>query len=140
MLTGIWPRMGALITAIPAPIAQAMLAGVVLQLCLSPVRGLASHPWQVTPILLTWLVFARFATRWAVPAAFVVTLAVIALSHHADLSGPLLPHPVWTTARLSWVAVAGVTVPSTSSRWPPRMFLVSRSWFPTAIGCPGGSR
>ncbi|BBY24124.1 benzoate/H(+) symporter BenE family transporter [Mycobacterium stomatepiae] len=111
MLTGIWPRMGALITAIPAPIAQAMLAGVVLQLCLSPVRGLASHPWQVTPILLTWLVFARFATRWAVPAAFVVTLAVIALSHHADLSGPLLPHPVWTTARLSWVAVAGVTVP-----------------------------
>ncbi|GBG36007.1 benzoate/H(+) symporter BenE family transporter [Mycobacterium montefiorense] len=111
LLTGVWPRMGALITAIPAPIAQAMLAGVVLQLCLTPVRGLASHPWQVTPILLTWLVFARFATRWAVPAAFVVTLTVIGLTHHAGLSGPVLPQPVWTTPQLNWAAVVGVTLP-----------------------------
>ncbi|GLE52056.1 hypothetical protein ATCCBAA256_16310 [Mycobacterium montefiorense] len=111
LLTGVWPRMGALISAIPAPIAQAMLAGVVLQLCLTPVRGLASHPWQVTPILLTWLVFARFATRWAVPAAFVVTLTVIGLTHHAGLSGPVLPQPVWTTPQLSWAAVVGVTLP-----------------------------
>src|ERR1700743_1260304 len=56
MVTGLWPRLGALITAIPAPIAQAMLAGVVLQLCLDPVRGFADHPALVGPIVLTWLV------------------------------------------------------------------------------------
>ena len=47
-----------------------MLAGVVLELCLAPVRGFAAHPWQVGPILLTWLVLLRFARKWAVPAAF----------------------------------------------------------------------
>ena len=37
LVTGLWPRLGALITAIPTSIAQAMLAGVVLELCLDPV-------------------------------------------------------------------------------------------------------
>src|ERR1700722_8004115 len=36
LVTGLWPRLGALITAIPTPIAQAMLAGIVLGLCLDP--------------------------------------------------------------------------------------------------------
>ena len=42
LVTGLWPRLGSLITAIPTPIAQAMLAGVVLELCLDPVRGFAA--------------------------------------------------------------------------------------------------
>ncbi|AKN15316.1 benzoate transporter [Mycobacterium haemophilum DSM 44634] len=111
VLTGVWPRMGALITAIPAPIAQAMLAGVVLQLCLTPLRGLAAHPLQVAPILLTWLVFTRFAPRWAVPAAFVVTLGMVAFTHRSGLSGPLLPHLAWTVPRLSWAAAVGIALP-----------------------------
>ena len=40
IVTGLWSRLGAVIAAIPAPIAQAMLAGVVLELCLAPARGL----------------------------------------------------------------------------------------------------
>jgi benzoate membrane transport protein len=111
VLTGVWPRLGALITAIPAPIAQAMLAGVVLELCLIPVRGLAAHSWQVAPILLAWLVFSRFVARWAVPAAFVITLVVVALTRQYPVPGPLLPHPVWTMPQLSWVAVVGIALP-----------------------------
>jgi benzoate membrane transport protein len=88
-----------------------MLAGVVLELCLIPVRGLASHSWQVAPILLTWLVFVRFATRWAVPAAFVITLVVVALTRQYGLPGPLLPHSVWTTPQLNWAAVVGIALP-----------------------------
>ena len=44
LLTGLWPRLGALIGSIPTPIAQAMLAGIVLELCLTPVRGFVAHP------------------------------------------------------------------------------------------------
>ena len=44
LLTGLWPRLGALIASIPTPIAQAMLAGIVLELCLTPVRGFVAHP------------------------------------------------------------------------------------------------
>src|SRR6201992_3032832 len=98
IVTGLWSRLGALIAAIPAPVAQAMLAGVVLELCLAPARGLAAHPGQVAPILLTWLVLLRGARRWAIPAAFAVTLAVIAVdvARHGGLHGGLLPHLRWT--------------------------------------------
>ena len=48
-----------------------MLAGVLLPLCLAPITGLVANPWGVVPVVLTWLVFARLAPRWAVPLAFV---------------------------------------------------------------------
>src|ERR1700759_3985631 len=79
VITGLWPRLGQLISAIPTPIAQAMLAGVVLELCLVPVHGFVAHPWLVGPILLTWLVMLRLARKWAVPAAFAVTLIVVGI-------------------------------------------------------------
>ena len=113
VLTGLWPRLGALITAIPAPIAQAMLAGVVLQICLTPVRGLAAHPAEVLPILLSWLVLMRLAPRWAIPGAFVVTLVVVAVlaAAHGGVHGPVVPHPTLTAPRISWSALVGVALP-----------------------------
>jgi benzoate membrane transport protein len=113
VLTGSWPRLGALINAIPAPIAQAMLAGVVLQICLTPVHGVAAHPIQVLPILLVWLVLTRVAPRWAVPGAFAATLVVVAIlaADHGGAHGPLLPHPALTTPRVSWSALVGIALP-----------------------------
>src|SRR5215469_5528170 len=112
VLTGLWPRLGRLIAAIPAPIAQAMLAGIVLGLCLTPVRGLADHPWEVGPILLAWLVLLRLAPKWAVPAAFVVTLAVVGIdvARKGGAHGALLPHldltiPAFTGAGLLSIAI-----------------------------------
>ncbi len=113
VLTGLWPRLGALIIAIPAPIAQAMLAGVVLQICLTPVHGVAAHPAEVLPILIVWLVFMRLAPRWAVPGAFAATLVVVVVvaAQHHGVHGPLLPHPALTAPRFSWSALAGIALP-----------------------------
>jgi benzoate membrane transport protein len=113
LITGLWSRLGGLLAAIPAPIAQAMLAGVVLQICVTPVRGLAAHPAEVLPILFAWLVLMRVAPRWAVPGAFLVTLGVVAIlaAGHAGAHGPLLPHPVLTAPRLSWSALVGIGLP-----------------------------
>jgi benzoate membrane transport protein len=113
LLTGLWPRLGGLIAAIPAPIAQAMLAGVVLQLCLAPVRGLASHPWLVGPILLTWLVMLRFARKWAVPAAFAVALAVIGVdaARHGGVHGALIPQLDVTTPTVTWAGLLSLALP-----------------------------
>jgi benzoate membrane transport protein len=113
VLTGLWPRLGRVVAAIPAPIAQAMLAGVVLELCLAPVRGLAAHPWQVGPILLTWLVLLRFARKWSVPGAFVVTLVVVGIdaARRGGAHGLLLPHLAWTTPSLTWASVLGLALP-----------------------------
>jgi benzoate membrane transport protein len=113
VITSLWPRLGSLIAAIPAPIAQAMLAGVVLGLCLVPVRGVAAHPWLVGPALLTWAVMLRFARQWAVPAAFAVTILVIgvAATRHGGLHGAILPHLTWTTPTLTWASLLSLAIP-----------------------------
>jgi benzoate membrane transport protein len=112
-LTGLWPRLGRLIAAIPAPVAQAMLAGIVMELCLSPVRGFAAHPWAVGPILVTWLVLARLAPRWAVPAAFAVTLAVVGVdvARHGGVAGSLLPHLDWTAPAFTGPGLLSIAIP-----------------------------
>jgi benzoate membrane transport protein len=113
IVTGLWSRLGGVIAAIPAPIAQAMLAGVVLELCLAPVRGFAAHPWEVGPILLTWLVLLRVARKWAVPGAFAVTLVVVGIdvARRGGLHGVLLPHLAWTTPALTWAGLLGLALP-----------------------------
>ena len=113
MLTGAWTGLGRLVAAIPVPIAQAMLAGVVLPLCLAPVQGVALTPWAVLPVVLTWLVLLRLARRWAIPGAFVAALAIVAVAVARDggLDGPLLPSMSWTTPELSWAAVLGIALP-----------------------------
>jgi benzoate membrane transport protein len=113
LVTGLWPRLGGLIAAIPVPIAQAMLAGVVFQLCLDPVRGFAAHPWLVGPIVLTWVILLRFARKWAIPAAFAVTLAVIGIDvgRHGGVHGALLPHLDWTTPAITWAGLLSLALP-----------------------------
>ena len=113
IVTGLWPRLGGLIAAIPAPIAQAMLAGVVLELCLAPARGLAAHPEEVGPILLAWLVLLRVARKWAIPAAFAVTLVVVAVdvARHGGLHGELVPHLAWTAPGFTWAGLLGLALP-----------------------------
>lgn len=76
VLTAAFPGLGRLIASIPAPLAQAMLAGVLLNLCVQPVVAFAQTPLLVAPVVLTWLVLTRFAPRWAAPVAFAVALAV----------------------------------------------------------------
>ncbi len=115
VLTGLWPWLGRLIGQIPSPVAQAMLAGVVVELCLAPVTSLVERPWAVAPIIVAWLVGVRFFARWAVPVSFVVAGIVIG----ADLvrrgetiaGSALLPHLEITTPQLTWPAVVGIALP-----------------------------
>ena len=45
MLTGLWSPLGRLVAAIPKPIASAMLAGILLKLCLAPFMAIGKVPW-----------------------------------------------------------------------------------------------
>lgn len=114
-LTGLVPALGRLLTAIPPALAQAMLAGVLLQLCLAPFKALGTVPWFVAPVILCWLVMMRFAPRWAVPAALLVALLVIGI--HVAAGGTalgaatLIPTLVWTTPAFTLQALMGIAVP-----------------------------
>lgn len=115
VLTGFWPALGRLIARIPAPIAQAMLAGVVLKLCLDPVRSLVDNPGAIVPIVLVWLIGVRLAPRWAVPAAFLTAGVVIGIDMmrrgEGIVSSSLLPELSLTWPALSWEAVVGIALP-----------------------------
>jgi benzoate membrane transport protein len=90
-----------------------MLAGMLLTLCLAPVTALAEAPLLAAPILLAWAIGLRFARRYAVPIAVVVTGIVLAFTTHLppgalDGTWPtLIPvMPVFT-----WDAVVRIGLP-----------------------------
>ena len=156
LLTALWPALGALIARIPPSIAQAMLAGVLLPLCLAPVTGLVANPWGVVPVVLTWLVFARLAPRWAVPLAFVAAAVVVAVSLVQSGTpvdaGLLLPRveltaPVFTVGALVGIALPLFIVTMASQNVPGiaimRSFGYEVPWRPamlvTGIGTAAGA-
>lgn len=79
MATGMIPPLGRLVGRIPTALAQAMLAGVLLPLCLAPFKALGSVPWLILPVIIVWVLATRFLTRWAVPLALVTALVVIGI-------------------------------------------------------------
>jgi benzoate membrane transport protein len=82
LVTGLWPWLARAMTRIPKPIASAMLAGILLPICLAPVLAAVGRDtwWQGLTVVIVWLVFARVAPRWAVPAAVVATAIVVAIA------------------------------------------------------------
>ena len=112
VVTGLVPWLGALVGRIPTSLARAMLAGVLVPICLEPVTGFASSPALVGPVITAWLVVHRLARRWAVPAALVVALVIVLLRggssvHPADL----LPTLAWTTPSWTVAAVVSIALP-----------------------------
>ncbi len=159
LLAGLWPGLGRLIARIPPSIAQAMLAGVLLPLCLAPVTGLVQNPWGVVPVLVTWLVFARLAPRWAVPLAFVAAAIVVAtdLVRTGTAIDPqlLVPRfeltaPAFTVGGLVGIALPLFVVTMASQNVPGvavmRSYGYEVPWRPTmivtgigsALGAPAG--
>lgn len=115
LLTGLWPRLGALITSIPTSLAQAMLAGVLLPLCLKPVTAFAATPAVIAPVIGVWLVLQRFSKRWAVPAAFGAAAIVIGIDvvvrNRVPSASDLIPHIDPTVPHWTWQAIVGIALP-----------------------------
>lgn len=114
-LTGLIPALGKLMAKIPTALAQAMLAGVLLSLCLAPFKALGTTPLLVAPVILCWLVMMKLAPRWSVPAALLVALAVIGIYivvNGVDIPvNRLLPELQWTTPAFTPTTVAGIALP-----------------------------
>jgi benzoate membrane transport protein len=113
VLAGLWKPLGRGVAAIPGPLASAMLAGVLLGLCLAPVKAVAEAPAAGLAIVLAWALVARFNRLMAVPAAVLVTVLTIALT--VDLPPGLLaaagPVPVLVVPEFSLAAVIGLALP-----------------------------
>lgn len=134
VLTALVPGLGDLVGRIPPALARAMLAGVLLPLCLAPVTALAHSPVLVAPVVLTWLVLLRLARRWAVPGSLAVALVVVVLDARDVLSGlPLLPvvdltAPAWSAGALLSVALPLYVVTMASQNVPGAAVLAANGY------------
>jgi benzoate membrane transport protein len=112
LATGLIPRLGDLIAAIPPALARGMLAGVLLPLCLAPVTAVVDEPLLVGPVVVTWLVMQALSRRWAVPAALLVALVVVVIEAGSSVpAGDLAPSLAWTTPEWSVAAVVSIALP-----------------------------
>lgn len=112
VLAGLWGALGRWIAAIPPALASAMLAGVLLPVCVAPVAAVAELPWLTLPVVVTWTALMRAARLWAVPGALVVAAAAVAIDGGGDLSGlSLAPTVELTAPALTAGALFGLAVP-----------------------------
>jgi benzoate membrane transport protein len=111
VVAGLVPAVGRLISLIPVPIASAMLAGVLVELCLAPVRALAEVPLLAAPVIAVWALVGRFARTSAVPAALAVAAVAIGLTGPGLGDVALAPALVWTTPAFDLATVVGVGIP-----------------------------
>ena len=113
VLAGLWKPLGRLAAAIPPALAQAMLAGVLLSLCVQPFQALAVAPWQALPVILAWFIVGRFFRLYAVPAAVLAAAAVTLINAEfsVPLPGPIVTPPLWIMPEFSLGTAIGIGAP-----------------------------
>ncbi len=109
-LSGAFDR---LMKQLPAALAAAMLAGVLLRFGLDAFGAMKSQFALVFAMFATYLVGRRVWPRFAVPVAFAVGASIAgALGLFAELEWPTgLTRPEFVAPELSWAAAIGVALP-----------------------------
>jgi benzoate membrane transport protein len=110
---GLIRPLGRAVAAIPSPLANAMLAGVLFSLCLAPVKAMVEAPAEAAAIVVLWLVVARWRRLYATPAAAVLAALIIALSHRGEATGliDLTPQALLVTPTFSLSATISLALP-----------------------------
>jgi benzoate membrane transport protein len=111
LATGLWPWLARTMTRIPRPIASAMLAGILFPICLAPVEAAVQLPLLALPPIVVWLVLTRFAPRWAVAAAVVVTAVGVVLSGPHIAAVHLLPTIRFVLPGFDPIVLVGLGIP-----------------------------
>ncbi len=78
VIAGLFRPLGRAVAAIPAPLANAMLAGVLVGLCYAPVKAVSFNPLFGLPIVGAWLLVGAWKRLYAVPAALFAFILVLA--------------------------------------------------------------
>ena len=107
VLTGLVPALGRLAERIPAAVASAMLAGVLLPFCLRLFLVFPTDMALAAGLLAVFLIMRRVAPAWALPAVLVAAFAVLALRGQVGLPAgtglfgelsPVMPAFDWKAA------------------------------------------
>ena len=117
IISGVWKPLGRAVAGIPAPLANAMLAGVLLGLCLAPVKAVAFDPLLGLPIVIAWIVMGRFNRLLAIPAALLAFVAVMVFGVEfpknalADLGHAFVPPVEFIMPEFTLAGLIGIALP-----------------------------
>ena len=111
VFAGLWKPLGRAVEHIPPALANAMLAGVLLGLCLAPVRAMGSIPSMAAPVVLVWALVFHFKRLFAVPAAVLVVVGLIVFQGMPAGIDSLWPSPVLVRPVFTVAAALGLGVP-----------------------------
>ncbi len=117
IISGVWKPLGRAVAGIPAPLANAMLAGVLLGLCLAPVKAVAFDPLLGLPIVIAWIVMGRFNRLLAIPAALLAFVAVMVFGVEfpknalADLDHAIAPPVEFVMPEFTLAGLIGIALP-----------------------------
>ncbi|WP_298860995.1 benzoate/H(+) symporter BenE family transporter [uncultured Sulfitobacter sp.] len=113
LAAGLVRPLGHAAAAIPANLAQAMLAGVLFPICLVPFQALPQLPFFVGPIIGAWIAGALVHRLAAVPVALVMTgVMTFAMGDTAALRGmSFVTLPEWTNPSFTLTAAISIGLP-----------------------------
>ena len=117
VISGIWRPFGKAIAAIPSSLANAMLAGILLSLCLAPFKAIAFDPWLGIPILLAWIIGGRINRFLGVPFALMAFVFVVVFGvpfpdgWQERLTSAIVPQPLLIMPVFSVEALLGIALP-----------------------------
>jgi benzoate membrane transport protein len=103
--------LGRAVASIPGSLANAMLAGVLFNLCLAPVKSAAAAPAATAFVVAVWLVVLRYRRIYATPAAAFAAALVIAYQAPGLALGRVAPAPILVWPQFSLEAFASLALP-----------------------------
>ena len=113
LAAGLYRPLARAVAAIPLSLASAMLAGVLMELCLAPIQAVAHLPALALPIVIAWALGWSFARRYAVPIAVLVATVIVVSTTRIPPSALALAwaHPQFVTPALDLLRAAGIAIP-----------------------------
>jgi benzoate membrane transport protein len=113
IIAGLWRPLARLVTAIPLSLASAMLAGILMELCLAPVHAVAQLPTLALPIILAWMVAWCLFRRYAVVVAVLVASTIVAVTTAIppDALDLLSPKLIFISPVFDLMPALGIAIP-----------------------------
>lgn len=115
LLTGFVPILGRFVAAIPKPIGNALLAGVLLKLCFAPALALADMPQFIAPVILAWVIGLRINKMTAMPTAIFAFLIVLIFAVDPDQAaatgGDFFPQMAFVAPEFTLQSLISVSIP-----------------------------
>lgn len=114
---GIWKPFERVVSAIPGPLANALLSGILLSLCLAPFKAIAFDPLLGLPILLAWIIGGWINRFLGVPCALLAFCVVVLFGVEFPdnwqnlLTASLMPKPLIIIPIFSIEAFLGIALP-----------------------------